>query len=64
MFNLPIIRTLRVLRENKQFVKILESAINGVQAMWVFLVVWARHHHLRHPWRAALEVDEGRNSTI
>ena len=36
-----IIRTLRVLRENKQFVKILESAINGVQAMWVFLVVWA-----------------------
>jgi hypothetical protein len=30
-----------VLRENKEFVRILESAINGVQAMWVFLVVWA-----------------------
>ena len=36
-----IIRTFRVLRENKEFVKILESAINGIQAMWVFLVVWA-----------------------
>jgi hypothetical protein len=36
-----IVRTFRVLRENKEFVRILESAINGVQAMWVFLVVWA-----------------------
>ena len=36
-----IIRTFRVLRENKEFVRILESAINGIQAMWVFLVVWA-----------------------
>ena len=36
-----IIRTFRVLRENKEFVRILESAITGIQAMWVFLVVWA-----------------------
>ena len=36
-----IIRTFRILRNNKEFVRILNSAINGVQAMWVFLVVWA-----------------------
>ena len=36
-----VMRTLRVMRENKEFVRILESAVNGLQAMWVFLVVWA-----------------------
>jgi hypothetical protein len=36
-----IVRGFKMLRENREFVRILESAIVGLKAMWVFLIVWA-----------------------
>lgn len=36
-----IVRGFKMLRENREFVRILESAIVGLKAMWVFLLVWA-----------------------